>query len=133
MIKGIRFPTMKQEDFANVVLDSEILRKKEIVNLVKCLNSASKIPVGYPDRKRSGFVGDIQRRCRFGSVFTANVSRYDSKRRDAISFSVDKDAELCGVCLFGSENSTYLVDLKIKNTSTGTYVVSKTGNFASKF
>ena len=26
--KGIRFPTMKQDDFASVVLDSEILRKK---------------------------------------------------------------------------------------------------------
>jgi len=25
VIKGIRFPTMKQEDFATVVLDSEIL------------------------------------------------------------------------------------------------------------
>ena len=27
VIKGIRFPTMKQEDFANVVLHSEILEK----------------------------------------------------------------------------------------------------------
>ena len=132
VIKGIRFPTMKQEDFATVVLDSEILRKKEIVNLVKCLNSASKIPVIFPDSKRSGVVGDIQRCCRFGSLSIGLVFRYDSLRRDAICFSVDKDAELCGVCLFGSENSTFLVDLKIKNISTGTYVVSKTGNFASK-
>ena len=127
VIKGIRFPTIKQ-----VVLDSEILRKKEIVNLVKCLSSASKIPVGFPDSKRSGFVGDIRRCCRFGSLSIGLVSRYDSKRRDAISFSVNKDIELCGVCLFGSENNTYQVNLKIENIDGETRLVSKTGNFASK-
>ena len=61
-----------------------------------------------------------------------NDSRYDSERRDAISFSVDKDIELCGVCLFGSENNTYRVDLKIVNTMNRTRLVSKSGNFASK-
>ena len=132
VIKRIRFPTMEQEDFATVVLDSEILQKKEIVSLVKCLNSASKIPVGFPETKRSGFGGVIQRCCRFGSLSTGNVSRYDSKRRDAICFSVDKDTELRGVCLFGSENSTYRVVLKIENTMNRTRLVSKTGNFASK-
>ena len=131
VIKGIRFPTMKQ-DFGSVVLDSEILRKKEIVSLVKRLTSASKIPVGFPATKRSGFGGDIRRCCRFGSLFTGLVSRYDSRRMDAIIFSVDKDTELRGVCLFGSENNTYRVDSNIENTKEETLLVSKTGNFASK-
>ena len=59
MIKGIRFPTMRQEDFGSVVLHSELLRKEEIVKVVKCLTSTSRIPVGFPETKRSGFVGDI--------------------------------------------------------------------------
>ena len=131
VFKAIRFPTMKQEDFATVVLDSEILRKKEIVCLVKCLNSASRIPVGFPETKRSGFVADFQRCCRFGSL-SSNISRYNSNRWDGICFSVDKDIELRGVCLFGSENNTYRVDLTIHNTMNHTRLVFKTGQFISK-
>ena len=131
VFKAIRFPTMKQEDFAFVVLDSDILRKKEIVCLVKCLNSASRIPVGFPETKRSGFVADFQRCCRFGSL-SSKVSRYNNSRWDGICFSVDKDIELRGVCLFGSENNTYRVDLTIVNTMNHTRLVFKTGHFISK-
>ena len=132
VIRGIRFPTMKQEDFTTVVLDCDILRKNEIVSVIKQQkSSASTIPVGFPETKRSGFFGDIQRCCRFGSL-SSNVSRYDRKRKDAICFSVDKDIELRGVCLFGSENNTYQVNLEIENTTEKTRLVSITGNFASK-
>ena len=132
VIEGIRFPTMKQEDFGSVVLDSEILRKKEIISLVKRLTTASKIPVGFPETKRSGSGRDIQRCRRFGSLSTSLVSRYDGNRKDAISFSVDEDTELRGVCLIGSENNTYRVDLEIRNTKNKKSLVSKTGNFSSK-
>ena len=131
VIKGIRFPTMKQEDFTTVVLHSEILRKEEIVSVVTRLSSASRIPVGFPESKRSGFVADVQRCCRFGSL-SSNVSQYNSNSWDGICFSVDKDIELRGVCLFGSENNTYRVDLKIDNTMNNTVLVSKTGEFISK-
>ena len=131
VIKGIRFPTMKQEDFATVVLNSEILRKEEIISVVRCLSSASRIPVGFPETKRSGFVADVQRCCRFDSL-SSNVSQYNSNSWDGICFSVDKDIELRGVCLFGSENNTYRVDLKIDNTMNNTVLVSKTGEFISK-
>ena len=131
VIKGIRFPTMKQEDFATVVLHSEILRKEEIVSVVKCLNSASRIPVGFPETKRTGFVGDIQRCCRFGSL-SSYLSQYYEFRQDAINFYVDKDIELYGVCLFGSENNTYEVSLRITNDMSGTVLVYKIGYFCSK-
>ena len=131
VIKGIRFPTMKQEDFATVVLHSEILRKEEIVSVVKCLTSASRIPVGFPGTKRSGFVGDTQRCCRFGSL-SSYLSQYYELRQDAINFYVDKDIELYGVCLFGSENNTYEVSLRITNDMSGTVLVYKIGNFSSK-
>jgi len=89
VIEGIRYPTMKQEDSASVVLDSEILRQEEIISIVKYLNSVLKIPVGFPEIKRSGFGRNIQRCCRFGSFSTGNVSRYYSERIDAIGFSVN--------------------------------------------
>ena len=54
-IKGIRFPTMKLEDFSNAVLDSDILTKKEIVSMFKCFGSALSSPAGFPGTKRRGF------------------------------------------------------------------------------
>ena len=131
VIKGVRFPTMKQEDFTNAVLHSEVLRKEEIVSVVKYLNSASRIPVGFPDTKRSGFVADFQRCCRFSSL-SRKVSQYHSNSWDGICFAVDKDIELRGVCLFGSKKNTYRVDLRIVNTMNDTVLVFKTGQFISK-
>ena len=132
VIKEIHFPTMKQEHFATVVLDCEILRKKEIVSVIKHLSSAPTIKAKFPETKRYGVFGDIQRCRRFESLFISYRPRKDSKRTDAISFSVDKDIELCGVCLFGSENNTYRVDLLITKIDGETLLVSKSGNFASK-
>ena len=132
VIKGIRFPIMKEDDFASVVLDSEILKPKEIVSIVKHLNSVSTSPVGFPEAKRSGFDGDIQRCFRFGSV--SGKCSYDSLRFEKINFSVDKDIVLLGVCLFGSENNSYAVSLKVMDRTSKTILdlVSKTGNFQSK-
>ena len=130
VIKGIRFPNLRQEDFAIVVSHSEILWKKEIDSLVKCLNSASRMPAQFPETKRSGFVPDIQRCCRFGSL-SSYLSQYYEFRHDAINFYVDKDIGLHGVCLFGSENNTYEVSLRITNDMSGTVLVYKIGYFCS--
>lgn len=51
---------------------------------------------------------------------------------DVINFSVDKDIVLHGLCLFGSENNTYSVELKIMKASAGKILVSKAGQFTSK-
>ena len=131
VIKGIRVPTMKQEDFPTVVLDREILRTKEIVSIIKYLSSVSKNPVGFPETKRSGFVRDIQRCRRFGS--SSATGWFYTGKEDAISFSIDsKDIVLHGVCLFGSENNTYSVDLKVTNTKSTSVVVSKIRTFSSE-
>ena len=131
VIKGIRFPTMKQEDFASVVLDSDILTKGEIVSIIKHLNSVVSSPVGFQESKRSGYGGDIQRFCRYGSL-SSSYFRYRASGCEAINFSVDKDIVLLGVCLFGSENNTYSVTLEVKDTTSGTVLVSKTAEFPSK-
>ena len=126
IIKGTRFPTMKQEDFSSVVLDSDILTKKEIISMFKCFGSGSSSSVGFPGTKRRGFQfdGSIQRCCRFGS-FDATGWRYGGSV-DAISLSVDKDIVLHGVCFFGCVNNTYSVDLDVMDSNSKSIFVSKT-------
>ena len=122
---------MKLEDFASVVLDSEILREKEIVDIIKHLSSVSKSQLGFPETKRSRCSGDIQRCCRFGSLSTIPW-RYTGVASDAINVSVDKDIALHGVCFFGSENGTYSVDLTVKKPKHGSVLISKSGQFTSE-
>ena len=131
VIEGIRFPTMKQEDFASLVLDSEILKPKEIVNIIKYFNSVSTSPVGFPETKRSvNSCKNIRRCCRFGSVSDQTWGYGD--RRDAINFSVDKDIELYGVCFFGSqENKPFSVDLKVVDVEDKKVLTSNSGRFSS--
>ena len=127
IIKGIRFPTMKQEDFSGAVLDSDILTKKEIVSMFKCFGSALSSPVAFPGTKRRGsqFDGDIQRCSRFGSSIAIRWD-YNGTDVDAISFSVDKDIVLYGVCFFGNVNKTYSVYLDVMDSNSKSIFVSKT-------
>ena len=131
VIKGIRFPTMKQKDFCCVVLDSNLLSREEIVNIIKYFNSVSTSPVGFPETKRSVNSGKkILRCCRFGSVSDQAWGYGD--RRDAINFSVDKDIELYGVCFFGSkENKPFSVDLEVVDIQGKTVLMSNSGRFSS--
>ncbi|KAL9980197.1 hypothetical protein ACROYT_G008751 [Oculina patagonica] len=131
VIKGIRFPTMKQEDFASVVLDSKILTPNEIVNIIKYFNSVSTSPVGFPETKRSINSGNnILRCCRFGSV--SNQAWGYGDRRDAINFSVDKDIVLYGVCFFGNqENKPFSVDLEVVDVHGKNVLMSNSGRFSS--
>ena len=106
---------MKLKEFPSVVLDSDILTKEEIVSIIKRLSSVSSSPVGFPETKRCGsqFEGDIQRFCRFDSLFH---TKFCYTGTDAIRFSV-KDIVLHGVCLFGKVGATYSVDLDIMDSN----------------
>ncbi|XP_078361877.1 BTB/POZ domain-containing protein 6-like [Oculina patagonica] len=131
VIKGIRFPTMKQEDFASVVLNSKILTLDEIVSIIQYLSSVPSSPVGFPETKRVGFRGDILRCSRFGSLL-GPYFQYRDFEYDEIEFSVNKDIVLQGVCLFGSENNSYSVNLTVTDTETNSVLMTKTGQFPSK-
>ena len=133
IIKGTRFPTMKLEDFSSVVLDSDILTKEEIVSMFKCFGSASSSPVLFPGTKRRGFQfdGDIQRCCRFGSSSVRGWN-YNGSNFDAISFSVDKDIVLHGVCFFGNVNNTYSTELDVMDSNSKWIFVSKTERSSSE-
>ena len=133
IIKGTRFPTMKLEDFSSVVLDSDILTKEEIVSMFKCFGSVSSSPVGFPGTQRPGFKfdGDIQRCCRFSLSHTGGWN-YDGSSVDAISFSVDKDIVLHGVCFFGNVNNTYSTELDVMDSNSKSIFVSKTERSSSE-
>ena len=133
LVRALRFPTMKQEDFASIVLDSKILTPDEIVTVVKCLSSVPTSPVEFPEIRRAGFKVNTLRCCRFGN-FTDVCLSFLMRPPVTLDFSVDKDITLHGVCLFGVENSSYSVHLTIiKNTKKKQVMVSKrqSGNFSS--
>ena len=53
IVKGIRFPLMELKEFADVVLDSEILTHKETNHMIKYFSSGTNVPVEFSQAKRS--------------------------------------------------------------------------------
>ena len=127
IIKAIHFPVMKQEEFAAVVLDANILTREEIIIFFKFFTSTLTSPVGFPDTRRSGII----HRCgRFASV--SESGWVYSGGKDCLVFSVDKNIMLHGLCFFGSENNDYTVTLEVKDASDNSTAVSKAGTFSSQ-
>ena len=132
LVKALRFPLMKQKDFASVVLDSKILTLDEIVSVIKCLNSVSTSPAGFPETKRPGFKVYTQSCCTYDSFSLTSFS-VSSRFKHSCNFSVDKDIKLHGVCLFGSgsSHSTDVAINMIKDTNMKQVILSKSGKFSS--
>ncbi|XP_078372873.1 BTB/POZ domain-containing protein 6-like [Oculina patagonica] len=126
IVKAIRFPVMEEKEFADVVLDCDILTKKETFALMKYFNSVLNFPVGFSEVKRAG---SHQRMYRFGSGDRLQGWYYPWNCSDSITFLVDKNIKLHSVRLFGSESNEYSVTLRVyANGDTKT----KTGKFLSK-
>ena len=119
IVKAIRFPIMKLEDFSSVVLASDVLTKEEIVSLVRHLTSVS--TSGFSET-RSGFNRAIQRCYRFNSPLDNGWSY--SGHPDVINFTTDKDIALCGVRFFGQKDSNYSVDFNLTIVETATVLMS---------
>ena len=119
IIKAIRFPIMAdEEDFASVVLDSKILKKEEIKLLISVPRSVSD--------------GDIQPCCRFNSLLDYRWKFGPLRGEDCILFSVDRDIKLLGMCLFGSKNNTYAVELKVRVHKSSTVLAHRNEKFSSE-
>jgi len=129
IIKAIRFPVMKQEEFAAVVLQKNILTPDEVIRFFQYFSSTLRTPVGFSETRRSCVSRDILRCGRFGYMVADGCSYPGGK--DFLIFTVDKNVMLHGLCLCGSENETYTVTLEVKEVGRST-VVSKTGTFLSK-
>ena len=133
IIKSIRFPVMKQEEFAAVVIDTKILTPDEISTFFKFFSSTLTSPVGFPATRRSGTrakTADLYRCGRFQSRFVGGWG-YALGYKDFLGVTVDKDITLHGLCLFGSENNSYTVSLEIKDPRNNSCLVSKSGTFSS--
>ena len=74
IIKAIRFPVMKQEEFAAVVLDKDILTKDELVTFFQFFSSTLATPVGFSNIRRSGDLTGNCRCRRFTSLSPAGVT-----------------------------------------------------------
>ena len=131
IVTAIRFPLMKHDEFATVVLDTNILTCDEIVNFFKFYSSTLTSPLGFPETpkiKQAAFP-----RCgRFQSVSEEFVTYRGDKHY--LCFTVDKDVMLHGLRLLGSENNKYTVNLKVWDFDDHplTVPVFKSGIFTAK-
>ena len=132
IVKAIRFPTMKLEDFSAVVLDSDLLKKAEIKNIIKRLSSVSTSSTIFPDTERYGtkISSVFEKCCRLGLI-SWFFQPYGDGRKDCIDFSVDKDIALHGLCFFGQNGQSHSVTLKLVDTNTKKALKSLTGIFSS--
>jgi len=131
IVKGIRFPVIKEVEFANVVIDSRILTPEEVLTFFKFYNSVLNSPLEFLESARSGFrTFDIHRCGRFQSIRGSGWGYLGNP--DYIDFTVDKDIMSHGLCLCGRENNVYSVTLTIKQTGSTLALASKTGTFSSK-
>ena len=127
VVKAIRFPVMEEKDFADVVLDCNILTQKECFDMMKYFNSVLKIPVGFPENSRAGYLRIM---CRFRALGIG--WEYPAEYTNSIILSVDRNIKLHALRLFGSENSEYSVTLSVKVSGNGVYVATKNGKFLSE-
>ena len=131
IVKAIRFPVMDQEEFADVVLDCDILTKKELIDLMKYFSGVLKFPKGFSEATRPGSLQRIKM-SRFRSITKGEVGwHYDIGGRNSIVVSVNKPIKLYAVRLFGSKNSEYSVTLTVTD-SNGVALETKTGKFMSQ-
>ena len=118
IVKSIRFPTMEEKEFASVVLDSKILTKEELCDLMKNFNGVLTTPVGFPEDER---IGACLSCCRFGEFVSHDQEEggwrymFDVISIDYVTFWVDEDVMLHGIRFFGSKGNKYSVSMKIKD------------------
>ena len=126
-IKAICFPLMTIEEFASVVIDTNLLTTEETNGLFKFFAiPRQSAPVEFPKNERRPRVVRCER---FGSV--NGKWDYIMSRKDCLGLTVDRDIKLLGISLFGSENNSYKVTVEVKNAVNNTTIVSKTGTYPS--
>ena len=133
IVKGIHFPTMSQEDFASVVLDSGILMTDEINQIFKFFSSVLTCPMGFLETRRCGSLS-VQRCFRFNSIMGVGIRWWvplpaSSTHNHCINFSANKDILLHGLCIFGTKKNALDVDVEVNEGAEK--LVSKSGQFSS--
>ena len=128
IVKAIRFPVMEEKEFSEVVLDLDILTKKESFDMVKYFNSVLKFPVGFTESTRAS---TRERLARFGSGKLSKGWGYGCGGSNSLIVWVSENIKLYSVRLFGSENNEYSVTLRVTD-SNGVAITTKAGTFMSE-
>jgi len=76
IVKSIRFPVMKEKEFAEVVLDSEVLTPRESFDMVKYFNSVLKVPEGFSESTRACCQGAVGAE----TVYTLYMPKFGSRK-----------------------------------------------------
>lgn len=132
ILSAIRFPVMGEEEFASVILASEVLVPHEVYDLVRHFFSTSSTPPrGFLTIKRTGGLKHCQR---FGSVVKFGWRAYgaDHEKEHALCLSVDEAIKMQGVRIFSCNSEQHVVTLMVKDVSTNTLLAKKTGTFYSQ-
>ena len=134
-VKAIRFPVMSQKEFASVVVDCDILTKKEIGLMMKHYGGVgleSSLPFMHSPR-RTGFLRGVlfYRVARHSGIFR-HCWNYCGVSKDALNLTVTKPVTLQGVQHVGVKGGKYTVSLEVKDTINGFSVVKQTGTYSSK-
>ena len=129
IVKAIRFPVMSHKEFASVVVDCDVLTKRELGVLIKHYGDASlKCPLPFIHSPRSGSI--VHRFYRFASLdFSWS---HGGIAADALGVTVSKPIALHGVQHFGSEGGNYTVSLEVKDAVRGLSLVKQTGTYSSE-
>ena len=128
IVNAIRFPVMSYNEFASVVLDCDILTKRELGVMIKHYGDASlKCPLPFIHSVRSGSI--VHRCYRFNSLQTC--WSYGGNA-DALRLTTSKPIALHGVQHFGSEGGNYTVSLEVKDALRGLTLVKQTGTYSSE-
>ena len=137
IVKAIRFPVTSQKEFALVVVDCDILTKKEIGFMMKHYSGVgleSSLPFMHSPRQRK--TGHLHRVYRFTEVSSPEMPDgawcYYRGNSDALKLTVSKPAMLHGVQHFGSEGGKYTVSLEVKDVANGFSLAKQTGMYSSK-
>ncbi|RMX58409.1 hypothetical protein pdam_00020640 [Pocillopora damicornis] len=117
IVRGIRFPLIRQAEFARIVLVSEILTTQEVARFFKYYNYAqSASSLGFLDSKRTGFSDHRIYHCRRFRSLLDGRNRVNGGNNDRLLFRVDRDIIVHGVGLFGSDNNSYSITVELKES-----------------
>ena len=111
----IRFPLMKEEEFASLVPKTNILPEEDTLEVLLYFDNAIESPLKFSNVPRRGSNPDIKRAMRFKTV---KYCWYSGGTPQSVAFSVNRDLIIHGVRLFGSEGVTFNVTVGIYSKGT---------------
>ena len=130
IVKAIRFPLMLQQEFASVVIDSDILSLKEVGDMIKHFSDVSTTSLPFLQAPRIPRMdASIVHRCERFLVF--NKCWVYGETPVSINFTVNKPIMLLGVQHFGSKGRNYTISTEVKDTTDGSSLVKQSGSYAA--